>query len=105
MDVGLCDTSTKATWESLDFCPVVTQIQVHAIMQTQLTLLSHDGAWGDVEKPQQDMAFILIVPSPAIGCEWVFGLTAMWAHPNQAHLPNLEDATPKLMLLTNEGPN
>ena len=60
---------------------------------------------GDAEKPQSDMAFVLIVPSLAIGCEWVFGLTAMWAHPHQAHLPTLRDIAQKLMFLANESPN
>ena len=60
---------------------------------------------GDVGKPLQDIMFILIVPSLAIGCEWVFCLTAMWVHPCQAHLPTLADATWKLMLLADEGPN
>ena len=51
------------------------------------------------------MVFILIAPSLAIGCEWVFSLTAMWVHPHQACLPTLADATWNLMLLANEGPN
>ena len=51
------------------------------------------------------MAFLLIVPSIAIGCEWVFSLTVMWAHPNQAHLPTLVEMAQKLMFLANEGPN
>ena len=101
-DVGLWDTSTKATWGLLDFCPAVMQYQVHAIMQTQLTALSQTGAWGDVKKPWWDMAFLLIVPSLAVGCEWVFSLTAMWAHP---HLPTVGEAAQKLMLLANESPN
>ena len=42
-DVGLWDTSTKATWELLDFCLVVTWFQVCAIMQTQLTAHSQAG--------------------------------------------------------------
>ena len=83
-DMSLWDPSTKATWGSLNFCPAVMQFQVHAIMQRQLTALSQVGAWGDVERPQQDMVFVLIVPSLAIGCEQIFGLTAMWAHPHQA---------------------
>ena len=58
-----------------------------------------------MEKPQQDMAFVLIVPSLAVGCEQVFGLTAMWAHPCQAHLPTQAEAAQKLMLLANKGPN
>ena len=36
-------------------------------------------------------------------CEWVFGLTAMWMHPHQTHLPMLADAAQKLLQLANEG--
>ena len=54
---------------------------------------------GDVEKPQQDMAFHLIVLSLIIGCERVFDLTAVWVHPCQAHFQNLEETACKLMLL------
>ena len=104
-EVGLWDTSTKATWGSLDFCPVVTWFQVCTIMQTQLTALSQTGALGAAEKPWQDMAFVLITPSLAIGYEWVFGLTAMWVHPHQAHLPTLGEAAQKLMLLPSKSPN
>ena len=86
-DSALWDPTTSATWGSLNFCPKVTQFQVHTITQGQLTTLSQVGACRDVEKPHQDMAFLLIVTSLAIGCEWVFGLTAMWMHPHQIHLP------------------
>ena len=79
--------------------------QVCAIMQTQLATLSKAGAWEDAEKPQQDMAFVLIAPSLAIGCKQVFGLTAVWAHPCPAHLPTLVEAAWKLIMLADEGPN
>ena len=105
IDSALWNPSTSATWGSLDFCPKVMQFCIHIITQGQLTALSHVGAWGDVEKPCQDMAFLLIAPHLAIGCKWVFGLTAMWLHPCQAHLPTLADAAWKLLLLANEGTN
>ena len=104
-DVGLWNTSTKATWGSLDFCPAVMWFQVYIISQTQLTTLSQAGAWGDTEKPRWDMALGLIVPSLAIGCQWVFGLTAMWVHPQQTHLHTLGEVAHKLILLANKGPN
>ena len=63
------------------------------------------GTWGDVRKPCQDMVFLLIVQHLAIGCKWVFGLTAMWMHPHQVHLPTLEEAGQKLLLLADEGTN
>ena len=71
----------------------------------QLTTLSQAGAWGYVENPWWDMAFVLITPSLVIRCEWAFGLTAMWVHPHQAHLPTLMEVAWKLMLLADEGLN
>ena len=98
-DTSLWDLSTKATWGSLDFCSVVTWFQMCAITQRQL------GAQGDAEKSQQDMAFVLIVPSLAIWCEQVFNLTSMWVHPCQVHLATLVEAAQKLMLLADKGAN
>ena len=37
-----------------------------------------------------------------MGCERVFGLVAVWAHPCQAHYHSLEDAAHKLVLLVEE---
>ena len=61
------------------------------------------GAWGDAEKPHQDMAFLLIVPSLAVRCKQVFRLAIMWMHPHQVHLPTLVDVMKKLLLLLDEG--
>ena len=64
--------------------------------------LATSGVWGDVGKPQWDMAFLLIVPNIAVGYERVFGLVAVWAHPYQAHYHSLEEAACKLVLLMDE---
>ena len=37
--------------------------------------------------------------------EWVFGLTAVWAHPCQAHHHTLEETAHKLLLLADDGPD
>ena len=72
------------------------------IMQTQLNTLSQAGAWGDVGKHWRDMAFLLIVPSIAVGYKRVFGLVAVWVQPHQAHYHSQEEAAHKLALLVNE---
>ena len=87
----------------LDFCPKIMQFQVCTITQRQLTAHSKVGAWGDMEKPHQDMLFFLIVQSLAVACEWVFGLTTVLMHPHQACLPTLVDVAQKLLLLADEG--
>ena len=68
-------------------------------MQTQLNTPSQVETWGDVGKPQWDMAFLLIVPSIAMGYERVFGLVVVWAHPCQAHYHSLKEVTLKPVLV------
>ena len=71
-------------------------------MQVQLNTLSQAGMLGDVEKPWWDMAFVLIVPSIAVGYKSVFGLVVVWAHPCQACYHTLEEVAHKLVLLVDE---
>ena len=63
-----------------DFCQVVTNFHMQAFMQAWLNTLSLVWALDDVEKPQWDMAFLLIAPSLAIRCKRVFGLVAVRVH-------------------------
>ena len=51
------------------------------------------------------MTFLLIAPSLATRCESIFSLMAMWAHPHQAHLASLVEASQCLVLLADEGPD
>ena len=104
-DIHLWEAFTKAKWGLLDFCPVVMQFQMWAIMSAQLVALSQAGAWEEAVKPWWDMAFMLIAPSTDAWGEWVFGLTAMWAHPHQAHLHTLEEVACKLLLLADDTPD
>ena len=95
----LVGTDKKMSWGLHDFCLVVTNFHVWAIMQAQLNTLSQVMVWGDIEKPQQDMAFLLIMPSIATGCERFFGLIAVWVHPHQACYSTLEGAVCRLVPL------
>ena len=61
-----------------------------------------DWGMGDVGKPWQDMAFLLIVPSIAVGYKRVSGLVAVWTHPCQACYHTLEVVACKLALLVGE---
>ena len=104
-DISLWEVSTRAKCGLLDFCPAEMHFQVQVIMLAQLNTLSQVGTWGDMEKPQWDMAFMLVAPSINAGCERVFGITTMWAHPHQAHYPTLEGAAQKLLLWADDGPD
>ena len=101
-DVSLWELAIKARQGLHDFCPVVKGFQVQATTQAQLNTFSQVGVWGDVEKPQQDRAFLLIAPSIAMGYERVLGMVVVWVHPCQACSHTLEKAAHKLVLLVNE---
>ena len=67
-------------------CPSLSWFQVRDMTQSELLALSHTGVWGDTEKPQRDMAYLLIAPDKTIEGEMVFRLATVWAHLHQAHL-------------------
>ena len=71
---------------SLDFCLPIWWLDVLTIKQAQLTTISQAGAWGNAEKPRDDMVFLLIAPSVTARCERIFGLVAVWVHPHQVCL-------------------
>ena len=97
--------STKATWGFTQLLPCSCAVSsVHNHTKAVDHPLPGEGL-GDVEKPQQDMAFVLIAPGLAIGCEQIFGLAAVWMYPHEVHLPTLAEAALKLMLLASEGTN
>ena len=104
-DTTLWDPATKAAWGALDFCPTITWFQVHTITYTQLSALFQIGASGEAEKPRQDMAFLMIVPSANAMGNQLFGLAAVWAYPHKGHLTTLVKATQKIMLLANNSPD
>ena len=71
----------------------LSQFQVRKLTLLELHALSQAGAWGDVDKPNHDMAFLLIAPDNTIEGERVFSLVAVWAHLHQAHHHSLGEAT------------
>ena len=75
------------------------------VTQPELSALSHSGAWGDTEKFQGDLAFLLIAPEKTIQGEVAFSLTMVWAHPYQACLSSLDEVAKKITLFINTGDN
>ena len=71
----------------------------------ELSFLSCAGAWGNTEKFQSNLAFLLISPKRSIKGEMVFGLAVIWAHPCQAHVSSLDEVAKRLALLTSSGRN
>ena len=104
-DPRLWEESTQMLWGSHDIFPSLSQFQVRDVTQSEVLALSHAGVWGDTEKPQHNMAYLLLALGKTIEGEMVFGLTAVWAHPHQACLLSLDKAVKKLTPLINIGNN
>ena len=101
----LWEELTQMLWGSHDICPCLSQFQVRDMTRSELSALSHMGAWGDTQKPQCNMAYLLIAPGKTIKGEMAFGLTVVWAHPHQACLPSLDEVVRKFTLLIDIGDN
>ena len=104
-DPGWWEESTQALWGWHDICPSLTQLSVALVTQSEFSTFSHAGVWGNAEKFQGNMAFLLIAPEKTIKGEMAFGLAMVWAHPYQACLSSLDEAAKKLALLINLGNN
>ena len=101
--VNLWDPNSEAIWRSLNFCPGIRCFVVPTLTHTQLTNLSQAGAWGDVKRPWQNIAFLMIVPNANFSGELIFGLAVVWANPCQGHLTTLVEVAHKLALLVDNG--
>ena len=49
-DPGWWEESTEVYWGCHDICTSLTQLQVALVTWSELSALSHAGAWGDTEK-------------------------------------------------------
>ena len=99
------EESTQMLWGSHDICPSLSWFKVRDVTQWELLAFSSAGVWEDAEKPQCNMAYLLIVPGKTIEGEMAFRLTMVWAHPHQAHLLSLDELARKHALLIDIGDN
>ena len=97
-DASLWEMTMKSSWRSHDLSGG-DKFPGASDPQAQLDTLSQAMAWRDAEKPQWDMAFLLITPSTAAGYERIFGLLTIWSHPCQDCYITLVDVVHKLVLL------
>ena len=49
-DPGWWEEPTQALWGCHIICPSLTKFKVALVTQSELSALSHTGAWGDSEK-------------------------------------------------------
>ena len=50
----------RALWGSLNICPLLHHMDLPYHMVGELLFISHFKIWGDIQKPQGSMAYLLV---------------------------------------------
>ena len=103
-DPALWGKLTQMLWGFHDICPPNMIPGERCDLIRTLSPIPHRGM-GDTEKPQCNMAYLLMVLGKTIEGEMAFGLATVWAHPHQVCLSSLDEAVRKLTILINIGDN
>ena len=87
-----------------DICLLLDQFHVTSITQSELSSLTSLKAWGDLEKFQSNIAFLLVLTEECTAGDRVYCLSIMWVNPYQARLSTVEEAVKHLAPLFPTGP-
>ena len=92
-------------WGHHDICPILEQFHVTSITLSELSSLTSLKAWGNLEKFQSNIAFLLVLTKEGAAGDRVFGLSMMWVNPYQARVSTMEEAVKQLTALISTGPD
>ena len=92
-------------WGHLDICPLLYQLHVTSITQSELSSLTSLKAWGDVRKFCDDITFLLVSTEEEVTGDRMYGLSTVWVNPYQARVSTVEEAVRELTALVSSGPD
>ena len=92
-------------WGHLGICPLLCQIHVTSIAQSELSSLTSLKAWGDAEKFHSDIAFLLVSTKEEAAGDRICGLSTVWVNPYQARVSTVEEVVRELTALASSGPD
>ena len=78
-------------WGCHDICPLLDQFHVTSITQSELSSLTSLKAWGNPEKFQSNIAFLLVLTEECTAGDRVYGLSMRWVNPYQARVSTMEE--------------
>ena len=93
----------QSLWGCHDICPLLDQFHVTSIIQLELSFLTNLKAWGDPEKFQSNIAFLLVLTGECTVGDRVYGLSMMWVNLYQARVSTMEEAVKQLAPLIPTG--
>ena len=92
-------------WGHLDICPLLHQLHVTSITQSELSSLASLKALGDAEKFHNDITFLLVSGKEEATGDRTYGLSTVWVNPYQARVSTVEEAVRELTTLVSSGPD
>ena len=95
----------QSLWGHHDICPLLDQFHVASITQSELSSLTSLKAWGDLEKFQSNVTFLLVLIEECTAGDRVYGLSTMRVYPYQARVSTMEEAVKQLAPLIPAWPN
>ena len=81
------------------------QFHVSSITQSELSSLTSLKAWGDPEKFQSGIAFLIVLTEEGAAGDGVYDLSMMWVNPYQAGVSTMEEVVRQLTALISTGPD
>ena len=75
--------SMRALWGNLSICPLLDHMDLPYHMVGELLSISCLKVWGDTQKPQDGMAYLLVKVEDASEVEG-YGMALVWISPYQA---------------------
>ena len=96
--------SMRALWGSLSICPLLDHMDLPYHKVGELLSISCLKVWGDTQKPQDGMAYLLVRVEDASEAKG-YGIALVWISPHQAWASTMEEALGILSTCISSGPD
>ena len=83
--------SMRALWGNFSICPLLDHMDLPYHMAGELLSISHLKVWGDIQKPHDSMAYLLVRVEDASQVKG-YGIALVWISPHQAQASMMEEA-------------
>ena len=89
---------------NLSICPILDYVDLPYHMVGELLSISCLKVWGNIQKPQDGMAYLLVKVEDASEVEG-YGMALVWISPHQAQASTMTEALEILSTCASSGPN
>ena len=96
--------SMRALWGSLSICPLLDHIDLPYHTGGELLSISPLKVWGDTQKPQDSMTYLLVKVEDVSEVEG-YSMALVWISPHQAWVSMMEEALGILSTCVSSGPD